>query len=108
MSEEAKALIKGLLKRNVTHRLGAGPTDSEEIKEHPFFADIDWERCKGRQLEPPFKPKLAQPDDVSLFDRQFTDLPAIDSPVDPLHISSSVGVNPFEGFSYVAPSKQHS
>jgi hypothetical protein len=53
------------------------------------------------QLEPPFRPALAQPDDVSLFDRQFTEMPAIDSPVEPL--ISSVGINPFEGFSYVAP-----
>jgi hypothetical protein len=50
MSDDAKSLIKGLLKRNVAHRLGAGPTDSEEIKEHPFFANIDWEMCKNRQV----------------------------------------------------------
>jgi protein-serine/threonine kinase len=50
MSEEGRSLIKGLLKRNVIHRLGAGPTDSQEIKEHPFFAEIDWESCKNRQV----------------------------------------------------------
>lgn len=50
MSDDAKSLIKGLLKRNVAHRLGAGPTDAEEIKEHPFFSDIDWDLCKARQV----------------------------------------------------------
>ncbi|KAI6190554.1 Ribosomal protein S6 kinase [Aphelenchoides bicaudatus] len=101
MSEEGRSLIKGLLKRNVIHRLGAGPSDSQEIKDHPFFADINWDLCKNRQLEPPFRPNLAKPDDVSLFDKQFTEMPAIDTPVEPL--ISSAGTNPFEGFSYVAP-----
>jgi hypothetical protein len=50
MSENAKSLIKGLLKRNVIHRLGAGPSDSEEIKAHPFFDGLDWEKCKNRQV----------------------------------------------------------
>lgn len=50
MSEEGRGLIKGLLKRNVAHRLGAGPADSQDIKEHAFFAEIDWELCRNRQV----------------------------------------------------------
>ncbi len=41
-------------------------------------------------------------DDTSLFDRKFTDQPAIDSPVDS-KISASADMN-FSGFTYVAPS----
>jgi serine/threonine protein kinase len=43
MSQEAKGLIVHLLNRNPSRRLGAGPEGAEEIKRHPFFADIDWE-----------------------------------------------------------------
>jgi serine/threonine protein kinase len=121
MSDEARDLLKSLLKRNVDHRLGAGPGDAEEIKIHPFFADIDWELVKNRQvgilqtfikpifffqLEPPFRPMLSQADDVSMFASKFTELPAIDSPTDPV-FTSSVDINPFEGFSYVAPNVLH-
>lgn len=34
-------------------RLGAGQRDAEEIKEHPFFEGIDWEKVYRRQLKPP-------------------------------------------------------
>jgi hypothetical protein len=34
-------------------RLGAGIRDAEEIKEHPFFASIDWASTFKRELKPP-------------------------------------------------------
>ena len=34
-------------------RLGAGPRDSEEIKEHPFFEGIDWGKVLNRELVMP-------------------------------------------------------
>jgi serine/threonine protein kinase len=43
MSETARNLILQLLNRNPIKRLGAGPRDSEEIKEHPFFNDMKWD-----------------------------------------------------------------
>ncbi|KAI6219020.1 hypothetical protein M3Y99_01679500 [Aphelenchoides fujianensis] len=102
ISEEAQSLIKGLLKRNVVNRLGAGPEDAEEIKRHEFFAEIDWEKAYRRELVPPFQPSLQRPDDVSLFDTRFTELPAVDSPCE-TNGMPAFSVNPFDGFSYVAP-----
>ncbi|KAI6227750.1 Ribosomal protein S6 kinase [Aphelenchoides fujianensis] len=102
ISEEAQSLIKSLLKRNVVNRLGAGPEDAEEIKRHEFFADIDWEKAYRRELVPPFQPSLQRPDDVSLFDTRFTELPAVDSPCE-TNGMPAFSVNPFDGFSYVAP-----
>lgn len=40
MSNDLKDLLKGLLKRNMVERLGAN--GAQEIKDHPFFASIDW------------------------------------------------------------------
>jgi protein-serine/threonine kinase len=40
-----------LLNRNPNRRLGAGPTDAEEIKKHPFFDSIDWEKVFARGYE---------------------------------------------------------
>ncbi len=40
-------------------------------------------------------------DDASLFDTKFTRMTPVDSPCD---TNLSMSVNPFEGFTYVAPS----
>ena len=48
MSAEAKNIIVNLLNRNPSQRLGAGQDGAEEIKRHPFFADIDWDRVVAR------------------------------------------------------------
>jgi len=41
LSEEIVDLITQLLRRNPMERLGAGGSD--EIMEHAFFADVNWE-----------------------------------------------------------------
>lgn len=40
-------------------RLGAGPRDAEEIKEHEFFKDINWDDVYHRRLNPP-KPEMRE------------------------------------------------
>mmetsp|Transcript_29550 Transcript_29550/g.29298 ORF Transcript_29550/g.29298 Transcript_29550/m.29298 type:complete len:124 (-) Transcript_29550:43-414(-) len=42
MSENSKLLIKQLLNRDPSKRLGASKRDADEIKEHPFFEGLDW------------------------------------------------------------------
>ena len=53
LSTEAKALLIGLLSKNPNKRLGAGPRDAEEIKEHDFFKELKWEDVALRKLKPP-------------------------------------------------------
>jgi hypothetical protein len=48
LSNEAKDLIKRLLKRRVDQRLGA--SDVNEIKAHPFFKAIDWNLVYSREV----------------------------------------------------------
>ncbi|CAG8753788.1 17484_t:CDS:2, partial [Racocetra fulgida] len=71
-SEDAKSLIKGLLARNPHNRLGSH-NDAEEIKNHPFFANIDWDALYRKQVSPPFKPNVSSEDDTSCFDPSFTE-----------------------------------
>ena len=47
MSLEAKDLLKNLLERNSKIRLGSRG-GAAEIKLHPFFAEVDWERVAAR------------------------------------------------------------
>lgn len=57
LSEEAKDVIKRLVIRDPNKRLGAGKRDAEEIKDHPFFRDVDWGGLMARAIPaPPVKP----------------------------------------------------
>ena len=53
MSLEARDLILNLLNRNPKKRLGAGPGDSEELKQHKFFKGIDWNMVACKSLKMP-------------------------------------------------------
>lgn len=46
-------LMHSLLKKEPKERLGVGKID--DIKTHPFFAGIDWDKVLKRGYEPPFK-----------------------------------------------------
>lgn len=71
LSAEGRSFVKGLLNRNPKHRLGA-IKDAAELKEHPFFQDVDWNLLKAKDIPPPFKPHLSSETDTSNFDPEFT------------------------------------
>ncbi|XP_030648589.1 ribosomal protein S6 kinase beta-1 isoform X3 [Chanos chanos] len=102
LTQEARDLLKKLLKRNASLRLGAGPGDASEVQSHPFFRYINWDDLLARKVEPPFKPFLQSADDVSQFDSKFTSQTPVDSPDDSALSESANQV--FLGFTYVAPS----
>jgi serine/threonine protein kinase len=66
-SQHAIDLISKLLTKDPTKRLGSR-TDAEEIKEHPFFAGIDWNAMMAKKLTTPYKPLLDSKDDTKHFD----------------------------------------
>ncbi|KAJ6599300.1 putative serine/threonine protein kinase [Mycena vulgaris] len=71
INEDGKQFVKGLLNRNPKHRLGA-VRDAEELKEHPFFASIDWDALARKQVTPPFKPVVESDESTANFDEIFT------------------------------------
>mmetsp|Transcript_10904 Transcript_10904/g.16262 ORF Transcript_10904/g.16262 Transcript_10904/m.16262 type:complete len:585 (-) Transcript_10904:149-1903(-) len=54
LTGDAKDLISKLLTVNHKERMGANGID--EIKKHPFFKDINWQKLERLELKPPFKP----------------------------------------------------
>lgn len=51
LSAEARDFIKRLLKRHVETRLGSGPSDADEIKEHAFFRYMVWDSVQRREVK---------------------------------------------------------
>ena len=52
-SSEAKDLLQKMLKKKPEERIGP-----QEIKKHPFFAAIDFEKLLKKKVESPYKPDL--------------------------------------------------
>ncbi|MBN3297026.1 KS6A2 kinase, partial [Amia calva] len=99
LSPEVQSLLRALFKRNPTNRLGAGPDGVEEIKRHPFFGTIDWNKLYRKENKPPFKPAVGRPEDTFHFDPEFTSRTPTDSPGVP---PSANAHQLFRGFSFVA------
>ncbi|KAL1770400.1 ribosomal protein S6 kinase alpha-2 [Sigmodon hispidus] len=101
LSMEAQSLLRALFKRNPCNRLGAGIDGVEEIKRHPFFVTIDWNKLYRKEIKPPFKPAVGRPEDTFHFDPEFTARTPTDSPGVP---PSANAHHLFRGFSFVASS----
>ena len=71
ISEEAKDLMNTLMCSDPTQRLGSNKNDlfssgGEEIRKHPWFADLNWETL--RDDEASFIPAPENPEDTEYFD----------------------------------------
>jgi len=53
--------------------LGSSIDDAKELKDDPFFQDVDWVLMAQKKVEPPFKPNVLSVLDLSNFDKEFTD-----------------------------------
>lgn len=97
MDSVTKDLISKLLNRNPEERLGYNGV--HEIKNHPFFKDIDWVKLNNKGYIPPYKPQVKNNMDISNISSEFTDERPMDSVVDDF-LSESVQKQ-FGGWTYV-------
>jgi serum/glucocorticoid-regulated kinase 2 len=98
LSKEARSLIKGLLVKEPTLRLGAGSTS--ELRNHEFFAKIHWKNLEAKKIEPPLKPHLDPSPEVGL-----DPWASVDGDDSNFEILSHSQQEHFKSFSYVAPSE---
>ena len=71
ISEEAKDLLKKLLIKKQSNRLGS-QNGFDEIKVHPFFAGFNFDALLEKKIPAPFIPTLKSKIDVDNFDQEFT------------------------------------
>lgn len=64
---EAVDLVSKLLCLDLTKRYGNLKGGVDDIKNHPWYADIDWEKVKALQVTPPYIPKVSCENDTSYF-----------------------------------------
>jgi serum/glucocorticoid-regulated kinase 2 len=97
-TDEACSILTGLINRDPTQRLGR--QGAEAIKAHPFFKKyIDFDALVQKKIQPPFKPRVTSPVDVSNFDAEFTAETPMDSYKEGPQLSQTVQ-DQFYGFSY--------
>ncbi|KAF0735223.1 hypothetical protein AaE_009091 [Aphanomyces astaci] len=64
----ACSFIEGLLHGDPTKRLGMGQNGSHEIRNHPWFEGLDWDKLRDQELSVPYLPQLNGRYDTSLFE----------------------------------------
>lgn len=68
LSENVKSLLDGLFQKDPDKRLGGGAGGADEIKTHPWFAQVDWNAYLRKEIKAPFIPIIKSDMDVSNFD----------------------------------------
>ncbi|KAJ2669165.1 hypothetical protein IWW42_004776 [Coemansia sp. RSA 1085] len=51
---DCMSAVRGLLHQDPARRLGAGPSGFDHLRQHPFFAALDWPALEARALPPPY------------------------------------------------------
>ena len=74
-------ICRHLLNREPEQRLGSGPTDAQEVMNHPYFDGINWDDLYHKRVPTPYKPTISSEHDTSNFDPELTRLNPVLTPV---------------------------
>lgn len=99
----AADLCSRLLLKNPKQRIGCSKEKGvDEIKEHPWFKDIDWGMLERKEIEPPFKPQVRNSKDLSCIDEEFLQEPVAETPHEPNEMLAQHNTDAlFKHFSFV-------
>ncbi|XP_022095136.1 cAMP-dependent protein kinase catalytic subunit PRKX-like [Acanthaster planci] len=69
LDKDARDLIQKLLVIDRTKRIGCMVNGSDDIKNHDWFKETDWDAVRRRQLKPPIVPTVTHDGDTQNFDK---------------------------------------
>ena len=95
LSEHAKDLLTRMLYKKVQNRI-----TTSEIKQHPFFYDINWEKILSMEILAPYRVNISGPDSTTYISKEFTEQMIKDTPA----TAASNVANLFTNFSYIPDS----
>jgi len=97
MSDDVCDLLCGLLERDPDERTGA-----DTIKDHQWFACVDWDKLDRKEIEPEWKPPVKNALDTGQIDEYFLQEVAEDSIVKRKVLGPGVDKDAhiFDGFTY--------
>ena len=53
-----------MFQKNPDMRLGSGENGVNDLMNHPFFKNIDWNSIYNKKIKPPFTPKFNSESDI--------------------------------------------
>lgn len=69
-NDDVKDLLSRLITRDLSQRLGNLQNGTEDVKNHPWFKEVVWEKLLSRNIETPYEPPIQQGQgDTSQFDK---------------------------------------
>lgn len=69
-NKDALDLLQRLITKNLSERLGNLQNGTQDVKDHPWFSEVVWDRLLSRDIETPYEPPItANTGDTSQFDR---------------------------------------
>ncbi|CAM38092.1 protein kinase A catalytic subunit [Leishmania braziliensis MHOM/BR/75/M2904] len=69
VDSKARDFIKGLLSLDPTKRLGNLPNGAEDIKNHKYFAEVDWNVVLSKKIPAPIPVRQHKEGDTHYFDK---------------------------------------
>ncbi|CCD23055.1 cAMP-dependent protein kinase catalytic subunit TPK1 NDAI_0B00210 [Naumovozyma dairenensis CBS 421] len=68
--EDVRDLLSKLITKDLSERLGNLQNGTDDVKSHPWFSEVVWDKLLSRNIETPYEPPIQQGQgDTSQFDR---------------------------------------
>lgn len=100
MPRQTVLVLQALLTKDPANRLGSGERDAEEIMEHPYFQDVNFDDILNCRIQAPYLPEVSSEHDYSNFDQEFTSETPRLTPVET--VLTSEMQEQFRGFSHIS------
>lgn len=100
LSRQTVLILQALLTKDPQQRLGSSERDAEEIMEHPYFQDVNFDDVLHCRIPAPYIPEISSEHDYSNFDQEFTSETPRLTPVET--VLTSEMQEQFRGFSHIS------